>query len=800
MEGGDNSIHSPFDAAAAATTIISGENCSIKKNNDNDDDDCHRIWNDLLSWVMKKRGSDDDDDDGEGIGNTSAGAGGGYVHPALRLQIPSSSSSSSSSSQSTTTCSSNYRGVYATQFIKKGELLIKIPTKRCVLSGESILASPQRQRDGEQQKPLPAPLPPPSPWLRCVAAYLQEAEKQFPSSCASSSPSSPSSSSSKLNSSTFAAPSSSWSSSSSSSSSFRPYFQSLPKSYDDVLLNWTSIELDQHLRGTTLHRSILGGVNAGASAAGTDVNEGEGGRKQQQEQQQQQQKQKKLRAYHPIDDLCEQYEHRVEPFLRHIGIFSSTSAPDNVDDDDDDINDKDKALVSTEKEKKFEQFILASQCISTRGFHMTTKKSTTCTSSSYGGTSPSPSTDDDYDGPFLLPVIDLLNHDPSNKCTTLQRSTHNVDDDYFYMIAERDICEGEEVVHSYGDGLTSAQLLQTFGFVPSNHTDRIIKLLKNNRKGNSSSSSNNNTTDHNNDKATTETSPLSFSDSNLTPVSFDKKSHILAACELIKTEKIFVNNSTSDVVRPTRSHYFIKTIQEGVRKYVTAQNKNDGDDDEDDPTWDIHDIPHRPMNDTTPDEFLLEIPTPTCYNGVTEQQKDKSNRNHHLLTNELLTFIIAQYLPEEAYEDIFCGSDGNGAVFTHLDHSILEEDPYLRLLISKTLQLAIKNCAIDHGIPRGDDDWTDSIPGFIDNVLLVAQNSSLRQSERRRLYGKTIILEEVYHLKLFNEEMQSLWDGLACLIWDHMESKSTWLADTTLDSHTLEKDEWPAAKRQKKAI
>ena len=784
MEGGDI-VQSPTATATATaattttTTIINGEDLSSNKknnNNDNDEDGCHRIWNDLVSWVMKKGRSDDDgdvigdgDDDGDGIGNTSTG--GGYVHPALRLQIP----SSSSSSQSTATCSSNYRGVYATQFIKKGELLIKIPTKRCVLSGESIIGSPRHQHDGEQQIPLSAselpPLPPPSPWLRCVAAYLQEAEQQRSSS-----------------------------SSSSSSSPFRPYFESLPKSYDDVLLNWTSIELDQYLRGTTLHRSILGGVNAGADDA--EFNEvevevkGKGGQKQQQ-QQQREEKRKKQREYHPIDDLHEQYEHRVEPFLKHIGIFSSTSTPDNYNNDDD-INVKGETPTTIKKKKNFEQFIRASQCISTRGFHMTTTRSTTSTPSRNGATSPSSSINGNYDGPFLLPVIDLLNHDPPNKCTTLQRRTHNVDDDYFIMIAERDICAGEEVVHSYGDGLTSAQLLQTFGFVPSKHTDRIIKLFKNNRKGNSSSSNNNSNTEQNNYQATTEPSPLSFSDSNLTPVSFDKKSHILAACELMKTGKIFVNNSTSDVAIPRKSPYFVNTIQEGIRKYVTTHNKNNGYDDEDDPTWDVHDIPHRPMNDTTPDEFLIAIPTPKCYNGSMEQPKDKSNQTHHLLTNELLTFIIAQYLPGEAYEDIFRESDGNGTVFTHLDHSILEEDPYLRLLVSKTLQIAIKICAIDHGIPAGNDDWTDSIPGFIDNVLRLTQKSSLRQSEIRKLYGKTIILEELYHLQLFNNEMESLWDGLACRIWDPIESKSTWLADNTLDPQTIEKDKWPAAKRLKK--
>ena len=66
-----------------------------------------------------------------------------------------------------------------------------------------------------------------------------------------------------------------------------------------------------------------------------------------------------------------------------------------------------------------------------------------------------------YLGPFLLPVMDLLNHSdsPKHKVTTFQRDGQTKD---FYMMAERDIEEGEEILHSYGDKLTAAQLLLTF--------------------------------------------------------------------------------------------------------------------------------------------------------------------------------------------------------------------------------------------------------------------------------------------------------------------------------------------------
>jgi hypothetical protein len=116
------------------------------------------------------------------------------------------------------------------------------------------------------------------------------------------------------------------------------------------------------------------------------------------------------------------------------------------------------------EDDEFDIFLRACMCISTRGFHLTKEDD---------GKNPAvTSTDNDdksnYDGPFLLPVIDLLNHDPPNGCTTLQRDATT---GMFYMMAERSLAASEAVVHSYGDELTSAQLLQTFGFVspPSNN-------------------------------------------------------------------------------------------------------------------------------------------------------------------------------------------------------------------------------------------------------------------------------------------------------------------------------------------
>jgi len=95
----------------------------------------------------------------------------------------------------------------------------------------------------------------------------------------------------------------------------------------------------------------------------------------------------------------------------------------------------------------------------------------------------------DYHGPYLLPYIDLLNHSPQSSpkhVTTLRRDPT---DGSFVMIAERDIGIGEEICHSYdvGNGtsqnesnssFTSAQTLQTYGFVDLEQTGIIDFFLE----------------------------------------------------------------------------------------------------------------------------------------------------------------------------------------------------------------------------------------------------------------------------------------------------------------------------------
>ncbi|KAL1499083.1 hypothetical protein AB1Y20_013597 [Prymnesium parvum] len=70
---------------------------------------------------------------------------------------------------------------------------------------------------------------------------------------------------------------------------------------------------------------------------------------------------------------------------------------------------------------------------------------------------------DRADGPFLLPLFDLVNHASreEERSTVLRRAAEG---GAFELYAERDIAAGEEVLQSYGP-LGAAELLRSYGFV-----------------------------------------------------------------------------------------------------------------------------------------------------------------------------------------------------------------------------------------------------------------------------------------------------------------------------------------------
>jgi hypothetical protein len=134
----------------------------------------------------------------------------------------------------------------------------------------------------------------------------------------------------------------------------------------------------------------------------------------------------------------ERYHGQIRPYLVACQLLEGTDPSD----------------LSAE----LEEFQRASQCLSTRGFHLEKKEED--------------ATFNDYTGPFLLPAVDLLNHAVGDKkCTTLQRDVEG----NFSMQTERSITAGEEVLHSYGDSLTACQCFQTFGFVPEAAMSNVLQ-------------------------------------------------------------------------------------------------------------------------------------------------------------------------------------------------------------------------------------------------------------------------------------------------------------------------------------
>ena len=138
-------------------------------------------------------------------------------------------------------------------------------------------------------------------------------------------------------------------------------------------------------------------------------------------------------------DRCERtletrYTTSVRPYLEYVHVVSQD--------------------ITTTQDEEHETFRRMCMCLSTRGFHLQT---------AFEEDDNLDEEDEYYSGPFLLPFVDLFNHNPAQSCTTLKR---NDEHGGFYMIAERDIAKGTQVFHSYGNALTSAQVLQTFGFVP----------------------------------------------------------------------------------------------------------------------------------------------------------------------------------------------------------------------------------------------------------------------------------------------------------------------------------------------
>jgi len=347
--------------------------------------------------------------------------------------------------------STNYthRGIFAKGPITMGEEMIRLPAS-LALDGHELPVT--YHQDGDTSSPSTSTQPKnASNWLRCISSLMntlhQLLEKEDTKSKSNSTvaPEEGKESQSEVD--------------------YAPYIKSLPKQYDS-LLNWTTVEIQSYLAGTAL------GVNALHAEDDTKNNNDPATSTNAISQSQ-----------HDAALRC-RYRKTVIPYLKHlqsIGMFLSDNSDSKINSYERET--KRQKTSPEEQNDIFEElypiFRQGCMCISTRAFHMSSHNDS-------GGAATTVSSD--YDGPYLLPYIDLLNHAPLSSAKHVTTLRRDPTDKSFVMIAERDISVGEEICHSYdvadtvdatrkqseSSSFTSAQLLQTFGFVDVDQSGRRI--------------------------------------------------------------------------------------------------------------------------------------------------------------------------------------------------------------------------------------------------------------------------------------------------------------------------------------
>jgi hypothetical protein len=345
------------------------------------------------------------------------------------------------------------------------------------------------------------------------------------------------------------------------------------------------------------------------------------------------------------DTLRKRYQTAVRPFLRNLDLPIGSMESDEI------------------SEAEMHTFLEACMCISTRGFHLNASSDSSDVGDRHS----------EYNGPFLLPVIDLLNHDANRKCTTLQRDAVT---GAFCMIAEKDIDPGVEILHSYGDSLTAAQLLQTFGFVPPSRLEAYQS----------------------------EHTPNTF----LTPAVLHKNKHLLAACKAVK----------------------LSSYPNEIKEWVTTSTVGD--------VWDVENIPNRPLSDDdAPDVWLI-------------------SNDYPVLSDELITFVVLQFLPEEVTEEII-GSDGK--ISSWLDRTILE-DVYLGCLVYTAILQALDLKKTEYVPLTGTYKSLVALQRDISMLEDLTKTGLKNLTILRKTWGLSVRIEEQLSLKVFEQEIIGLKESL----------------------------------------
>ena len=420
------------------------------------------------------------------------------------------------------------------------------------------------------------------------------------------------------------------------------YLASLPEEYDS-LIDWTSWELRSFLAGTSLGTFAMAGVENNDSDTAQCDEDGELER-----------------------NMHKRYETTVLPYLKYLkmqhGFFEDIGGACSVGDTtknesiSDPTPDAKRQKVDNNKDGNsmdhlYNYFRQGCKCISTRAFHMQS-------SSDSAG----------YQGPYLLPYIDLLNHASHGSpkhVTTLQRDPN---DGSFVMVAERDIEQGEEICHSYDSGavkseitdattamsgsLNSAQLLQTFGFVDTKSIGNLSILLQ---TENSFSSD-----EH-----------KSF---NLTPAILSKDD-ICRICEDVSRsaypESLRVSMNESGLVDEGWEHWDLPS-EKGKSDKVAGQKDSSNDS-------------RQRAIDSFPSEVVVTFESP--------------------LSDEIITICSLNFLPEEAIDELCESSkDKNEQNSVLLSKEVLE-DYFLGMLVLQSILKIVDERMRHYKVHLNKDDF-----------------------------------------------------------------------------------------------
>lgn len=540
------------------------------------------IWHELVSWLR---------------------ASGGEVHASLQLRDSLSKAG---------------RGIFATRAIPKREVLIRLPVKLSV-NGQNLPKWYVSKQEEHYYPSVNQEKRQASPWLRCLAAYLQEVTENHVGS-----------------------------------SRLTHYLASLPKSYETVW-QWSDQEVECFLSGVHPPASHL--VESSSIENPWKIDR---------------------------DAIKKRYRDQIRPYLVHCGILLN----------------EENGNTSFDENAELDQFAIACQALSTRGFCTLSQSQHTATFNPENNDQ-----SDLYIGPFLLPIIDLLNHGNEQRvCTSLQRQ-----DDMFIMKTERNVSEGEELLHSYEGGtplhnnhhtqLSSGQFLLSFGFIPRERIDSCTVLRDFSVK-------------------------CAFWTS---PVIFSKTNDIFRSCwEVMESD-------------------FPQKLQVSMGEQVLEKE-----------FWTLQ-VDHSRVADYVPEEIL--IASPSC--ALSTRDLDGVN-NLDLLTDDLVTAACIPLLPRYAYSEITERS--------LLNRRILE-DYYLGKLVGAVLLRAIEGkLAKYEPIPKdvvysilGEDNDSTINVSYEDDIsllkALLAANCATETKEvrcQRLSYGLTLRIEEKSTLEALRLQVLAL--------------------------------------------